>query len=82
MRDRTIVDKLIEAINRKFEKNEHKGTWTDMSDEEVLVSLSEKLNELTESVGKLDMLNAINEAAGIALFAAFYADPKRVLNAN
>ena len=80
MRDRTIVDRLIEAINRKFEANAHKGTWTDMSDEKVLVRLAEELNELIDSVGKLDLLNAIEEAADIALFAAFFADPKRVLN--
>jgi len=80
VRDRAIVDKLIEAINRKFEANTHKGTWTNMSDEEVLVRLTEELNELIESVGKLDLLNAIDEAADIALFAAFFADPQRVLH--
>ena len=79
-RDRTIVDKLINSINYKFEVNAHKGTWADMSDEEVLVRLAEELNELIESVGKLDLLNAIDEAADIALFAAFYADPRRVLH--
>jgi len=80
MRDRAIVDKLIEAINRKFEANAHKGTWTNMSDEQVLVRLTEELNELIESVSKFDLLNAIDEAADIALFAAFFADPKRVLH--
>ena len=80
MRDRAIVDRLIESINRKFEANTHKGTWTNMSDEEVLVRLTEELNELIESVGKLDLLNAIDEAADVALFGAFFADPKRVLH--
>lgn len=80
VRDRTIVDRLIDAINRKFEANAHKGTWTKMSDEEVLVRLTEELNELIESVGKLDLLNAIEEAADVALFGAFFADPERVLH--
>ena len=80
MRDRAIVDKLIEAINRKFEANTHKGTWTNMSDTEVLSRLCEELNELTVSVDSLDLINAIDEAADVALFSAFYADPKRVLH--
>jgi len=80
MRDRAIVDKLIEAINRKFEANAHKGTWTDMSDTDVLSRLCEELNELTQAVDTFDLNNAIDEAADVALFSAFYADPKRILH--
>lgn len=80
MRDRAIIDKLVEAIYRKFEANNYKGTWTNMSDEEVLCRLCEELNELTEAVSILDFTNAIDEAADIALFAIFFADPKRCLN--
>ena len=80
MRDRVIVDRLIEAINRKFEANTHKGTWTDMSDEEVLSCMVEEIDELVDAVDKNDFNNAIDEAADVALFAAFYADPRRVLH--
>ena len=80
MRDRAIVDKLIEAINRKFEANTHKGTWTNMSDNETLGRMVEEIDELVDAVDKHDFSNAIDEAADVALFSAFYADPKRVLH--
>ena len=79
MRDRAIVDKLIESINRKFEANTHKGTWTKMSDEEVLSRMVEEIDELAEAVNNQDFSNAIDEAADVALFSAFYADPQRAL---
>ncbi len=80
MRDRAIVDKLIEAINRKFEANAHKGTWTNMSDGETLGLMVKEIDELVDAVHKHDFNNAIEEAADTALFAAFYADPQRVLH--
>ena len=79
MRDRTIIDKLHEAIDRKFAANAHKGTWTNMSDSETLERMVEEIDELVDATMKHDFSNAIDEAADVALFAAFYADPVRSL---
>lgn len=76
-RDRAIVDKLIDAINRKFEANSHKGTWHNLKDSYILRLLAAEVDELVEAKDNRDYDNAIDEAADVALFAAFYADPER-----
>lgn len=81
-RDEKLIDQLVSAIYRKFRdpKNQAKGeSWKQMSDAEILLRLAEEKNELVESVDQGDFANAIDEAADIAIFAAFYADKEREL---
>jgi len=77
MRDHRIIQQLHEAIDRKFEQNKFKGTWRNMKDMEILSALEIEKGELIESRLLGDHTNSIDEAADVALYALFYADPLR-----
>lgn len=77
MRDYRLIQQLHEAIDRKFEQNTYKGTWRNMKDTEILSALEIEKTELIESRLMGDHTNAIDEAADVALYALFYADPLR-----
>ena len=77
MRDYRLIQQLHEAIDRKFEQNSFKGTWRNMKDTEILTKMEIEKSELIESRMKGDHTNAIDEAADVALYAVFFADPLR-----
>ncbi len=77
MRDYSLIQQLHEAIDRKFEQNFYKGTWRNMKDTEILSAMEVEKTKLIESRLQGDHTNSIDEAADIALYAVFYADPLR-----
>jgi hypothetical protein len=77
MRDYSLIQQLHEAIDRKFEQNKHKGTWRNMKDSEVLTAMCVEMDELVEA--RMEKTSdPIDEAADVALYAIFYADPQRI----
>jgi len=79
MRDDKLIKKLHKAIDLEFQANSWKGTWKGYTNEQVRGLLFKELNELFTSVEIKDFDNAILEAADIALFSVFLADPDRVI---
>ena len=77
MRDYSLIQQLHEAIDRKFKQNSFKGTWRNMQDTEILTAMEEEKSELIEARLMGDHSNAIDEAADMALYAIYYADPLR-----
>lgn len=77
MRDYSLIQQLHEAIDRKFEQNFYKGTWRNMKDTEILSAMEVEKTELIESRLAGAHTNSIDEAADVALYAVFYADPLR-----
>jgi len=78
MRERELVDKLHAAIDQKYAENEWKGTWRNLTNEQCRGLMFKEINELFTSIEDGDFENAILEAADIALFCVFFADPERV----
>ena len=81
-RDREIIDKLIKSINDKFQEKSYKGYWYELENNELCELLAAEIIELINAIYDLDFDNAIREAADVALYAAFIADPVRVLKKN
>lgn len=81
-RNREIVDKLIKSIDDKFQEKAYKGHWYDLETNELCKLLAAEIIELINAIYDLDFDNAIREAADVALYAAFIADPVRVLKKN
>ena len=78
-RDEWIIDRLVEAIYKKFRANGHKGyTWLGMSNEEILRYVRQEIDEMIEAHQYGDTKNAFFEAGDAAVYLAFYVDPKRI----
>lgn len=78
MRSEKVVDELVSSIYKKYRANDHKGeTWKEMSTDELNVLLMNEAYELMEDV--LDGKDgAMDEAADVAIFAAFIASKERI----
>ena len=62
----------------KLHKNDHKGTWDELSYEYLLARLRQETGELTEAIeARLPANDIIDEAADVANFAMMIADIAR-----
>jgi len=77
LRNDKLIKELCNAIWKKYYKNEHKGSWASLNTNELYRLLLQEVVELMNSIEEKDFVNAIDEAADIALFASFLADPNR-----
>ena len=79
-RDEAVIDNLVENIYKKYRlpKNQAKGGHLNYTTPELVKLLHVELEELLESAVKLEYDNTFKEAADIAIFAAFIADPERI----
>ena len=77
MRDRKVIDDLIAAIEKKWEMNYHKGeSWKQMTDREAMALLHAEEDELLVDVIKRSWDTAMDEAADVAICAAFLASKR------
>ncbi len=79
-RDEAVIDKLVENIYKKYRlpKNQTKGGHLNMTTKELVKDLLVEVFELIEAVEKLEYDNTFQEAADVANYAAFLADPERI----
>ena len=79
MRNEKLIDALVSAIYRKFRANDAKGeTWKNIDNDTMSDRIQNEITELEEAVHYENYDNAIDEAADVAIYAAFYADPERI----